>query len=161
MYTCNFTHAQTHHTHANIHICIHTHLHTHIHTHTHVHTHMHTHLLIVLQKQRFLDYLPAIMLHIKQSNTYKLLHAAYSQLYLKPLCVHVQMGCPCLQYCTGELNGMGCALCRCIKIYAFVAVPGRNQTFCCAFRLHYHVWHRTSVKNRAHMYMLCKCGKYS
>ena len=57
-----------------------THTYTHTSTHTHVHTHTHTHLLIVLQKQRFLDYLPAIMLHIKQSNTNKLLHAAYSQL---------------------------------------------------------------------------------
>ena len=68
----------------HIHICTHTHLHTHAHTHTHTHTHvhtlMHTHLLTVFQKQQFLDYLSAIMPHIKQSNTYKLLHAAYSQL---------------------------------------------------------------------------------
>ena len=71
------THTQTF-TYVYTHTLAHTHPHTHMYTLTRTHTH--THLLIVLQKQRFLDYLPAIMLHIKQSNTYKLLHAAYSQL---------------------------------------------------------------------------------
>ena len=80
------------------------HMYTHTHTHTCTHSHAHTpsnstiqlySYLYSLQKQQFLDYISANMPHIKQSNTYKILHVAYSQLLLKTNLYFNYLLCTC------------------------------------------------------------------